>query len=128
MSFLRNGGMFEHFYLFPYPSTKVIFRVAQKSGFVPFYSMARLPGVFCHRWFLILTFNATRVMFFFACRNESSAKLNNKCDVTANSFVKLKNLSSCQALNFLLKSLCSKCRNSLQLVMAVTNLGTFYLI
>ena len=64
--------MFEYFYWFSYPSTKVIFRVAQKSGFVPFYSMGRLPGVFRHGWFLGLTFNATRVTFFFACSNCTS--------------------------------------------------------
>ena len=48
LSLLRNGSLFEYFCCFPYHSTKVIFRVAQKSGFVPFYSMARLPSVFCY--------------------------------------------------------------------------------
>ena len=65
--------MFEYFYWSPYLSTKVTFRVSQKSGFVPFYSTARLPGVFCHEWFLGLSSNAARVVFFFASRNCASS-------------------------------------------------------
>ena len=61
--------MFEYFHRFPYPSTKVIFSVAQKRSFVLFYSVARFPDVFCIGWFLGLTFNAARIMF---CRNCAS--------------------------------------------------------